>query len=225
VSEGQAPLPGTIGETAAAVDERGGRGIAVRCDHSDDAQIATLFERVRSEQGRLDVLVNNVFKIPSPPVWGGGFWDHPVSVWDDMVGIGLRAHYVASVHGAPLMVAQGSGLIANISSPGGGQYMFSTAYGVGKAGVDRLAADMAHELRPHGVAAVSLWPGMVRTEFIEATAKQSGGAMDLSGAESPVFTGRAVVALATDPNLLDKSGKVLIVADLAKEYGFPDESA
>jgi dehydrogenase/reductase SDR family protein 1 len=141
-----------------------------------------------------------------------------------MVGIGLRAHYVASVYAAPLLIAAQRGLIANISSAGGGQYMFSVAYGVGKSGVDRLAADMAHELRPHGVAAVSLWPGMVRTEFIEATAKRSGGAMDLSQAESPVFTGRAVAALAADPKLLDRTGRVWIVADLAREYGFSDEN-
>ncbi len=114
---GQAPLPGTIGETAEAVTERGGRGIPVRCDHGDDEQIRALFERVQKEQGRLDVLVNNVFKIPDPPVWGGGFWEHPVSVWDDMVGIGLRAHYVASVHAAPLLIAAQRGLIVNISSP------------------------------------------------------------------------------------------------------------
>ena len=137
------------------------------------------------------------------------------------MGIGLRAHYVASVFGAPLMVRAKRGLIANISSPGGGMYLFSASYGVGKAGLDRLTKDMAHELRPHGVAAVSLWPGAVKTEFVLAAAK--AGQMDLSKAETPIFTGRAVAALASDPKVLEKSGRVLIVADLAREYGFRDE--
>ncbi len=224
VTPGSAPLPGSIGETADAVTKRGGRGIAVQCDHGDDAQIQRLFERVADEQsGRLDLLVNNVYRIPDPPVWGGGFWEHPVSVWDDQVGIGLRAHYVASVYGAPMMVRAKSGLIANISSPGGGQYFFSASYGVGKCGLDRLAKDMAVELRPHGVAAVSLWPGAVKTEFVLKSAAQNK-AMDLSRAENPIFTGRAVVALATDPNRMDKSGRVLVVADLAREYGFRDDA-
>ena len=225
VEPNSAPLPGSIGETADQVTARGGKGVAVRCDHGDDAQIAALFERVADEQnGRLDVLVNNVFKVPDPPVWGGGFWEHPISIWDDMVGIGLRAHYVASVHAAPRMIAAGKGLIANISSPGAGQYLFSTAYGVGKSGVDRLASDMAHELAPHGVVALSLWPGAVRTEFVEAAVAKNPGSMDLSQAEHPIFTGRAVVALASDPKLAEKAGAVWKVADLALEYGFEDDA-
>ena len=223
VEPGSAALPGTIGETADEVSKRGGTGIAVRCDHSDDAQIAALFERVADEQGgRLDLLVNNVFKVPDPPVWGGGFWQHPVSIWDDMVGIGLRAHYVASVHAASRLIEHG-GMIANISSPGGGSYFFSTAYGTGKAGLDRMTADMAHELKSHGVPVFSLWPGAVKTEFVLASAKQAGGSMDLSQAENPIFTGRAVVALATDAERMAKTGRVLVVADLSKEYGFQDD--
>jgi dehydrogenase/reductase SDR family protein 1 len=226
VEPGSAPLPGSIGETAEQVTARGGQGVAVRCDHGDDAQIAALFEQVAKEQGgRLDLLVNNVFKVPDPPVWGGGFWEHPISIWDDQVGIGLRAHYVASWHAAPRMVAAGRGLIVNISSPGGGQYLFSASYGVGKAGVDRLAADMAHELAPHGVVALSLWPGAVRTEFVMASAAKAPGTMDLSRAESPIFTGRAVVALASDPKVSEKAGKIWQVRDLSKEYGFEDDPA
>lgn len=223
VEEGQAPLPGTIGATAAEVNERGGEGIAVRCDHGHDDQIAALFERVKSERGRLDVLVNNVFKVPDPPVWEGVFWEHPISIWDDMVGIGLRAHYVASVHAAPMLVAQQSGLIANISSPGAGSYIFSTAYGVGKAGLDRLSADMAHELRPFGVASLALWPGAVATEFVVDQMTKRGIPLDTSQSESPIFTGRAVVALASDPDVMAKSGRTLVVAELAKEYGFEDD--
>lgn len=222
VAAGQAKLPGTIGETAEAVTKRGGRGIAVACDHADDAQIKRLFERVADEQqSRLDLLVNNVYKIPDPPVWGGGFWEYPISIWDDQVGIGLRAHYVAAVYGAPMMVRARRGLIVNISSRAGGEYLFSASYGVGKAGLDRLSKDMAHELKPHGVSALSLWPGSVKTEFVMEAAKT--GKMDLTRAQSPIFTGRAVVALASDPKIAEKSGRVLTVAELAKEYGFEDE--
>ena len=146
--------------------------------------------------------------------------------WPDVTGayatFVMRAHYVASVYGAPMMVRAKRGLIVNISSPAGGMYIFSASYGVGKAGLDRLAKDMAHELKPHGVAAVSLWPGAVKTEFVIEAAKS--GKMDLTNAESPIFTGRAVTALASDPNRMQKSGRVLIVAELAKEYGFEDEA-
>ncbi|MEE4301554.1 MAG: SDR family NAD(P)-dependent oxidoreductase [Pseudomonadales bacterium] len=221
-SEAEPPAALTVDATAAEVSALGGVGIPVTVDHGDDAQIAALFERVRAEQGRLDVLVNNVFRIPEPPVFGGGFWTHPVAIWDDMVGIGCRAHYVASVHAAPLMVAQRSGLIVNISSAGGGEYLFSVAYGTGKAAVDRMAQDMAHELRPFGVAAVSLWPGVVKTEFLLAAVDAGDVRFDLSGAETPRFSGRAVAALARDPDLMEKTGQILRVADLAREYRFPD---
>jgi NAD(P)-dependent dehydrogenase (short-subunit alcohol dehydrogenase family) len=223
VLPGVAPLPGTIGETAEHVTKLGGRGIALRVDHGDDAQIRALFERVAQEQrGRLDILVNNVFKVPDPPVWGGNFWEHPISIWDDQVGIGLRAHYVASVYGAPLLVARRRGLIANISSRGGGGYAMSTAYGVGKCGLDRLAADMAHELRPYGVASLSLWPSAVRTEFVLDQAAKRDLPIDLASSESPRFTGAAVVALATDPSLMERSGKTYRVKELAQLYGFVD---
>jgi dehydrogenase/reductase SDR family protein 1 len=223
VKPGVASLPGTIGETAEQVTKLGGRGIPVQVDHGDDAQIRALFERVAREQaGRLDILVNNVFKVPDPPVWGGSFWEHPISVWDDQVGIGLRAHYVASVYAAPMMVARRRGLIANISSRGGGGYAMSTAYGVGKCGLDRLAADMAHELRPYGVASVSLWPSAVRTEFVLDQAAKRDIPIDLTNSESPRFTGAAIVALATDAKLLERSGKTFRVKELAAAYGFTD---
>ena len=132
----------------------------VATDHGDDDQIGALFERVRADHGRLDVLVNNVYKIPDPPAWGGGFWDHPLSVWDDQVGIGLRAHYVASWHAAPLLFAAGpGGAIVNVSSPGGQSYLYSSSYGAGKAGLDRLSADMAIELRAQGHRLLRGLPG------------------------------------------------------------------
>jgi len=223
VTPGSAPLPGTIGETAEQVTKLGGRGIAVQVDHADDAQIEALFARVAREQGgRLDVLVNNAFKVPDPPVWGGSFWEHPVSIWDDMVGVGLRAHYVASVYGAPLMVRAKRGLIVNISSRGAAQYAMSTAYGVGKCGLDRLAKDMALELKPHGVASVALWPSAVRTEFVLDQAAKREIPIDLTNSESTRFSGVAVVALASDPRVMEKSGRTWRVKELAELYGFSD---
>jgi dehydrogenase/reductase SDR family protein 1 len=213
-------LPGTLRETAEEVDARGGRGVPVACDHRDDDSVARVFEQVEREAGRLDVLVNNVFAVPDGPLFNTPFWEQPLALWDTMHSIGLRSHYVASVYAAPRMVSQGSGLIANISSFGGGMYALNVAYGVGKAAVDRLSKDMAHDLRPHGVASVSLWPGIVRTERI----MQAGDSLpfDQTVTESPEFTGRAVVALASDPQCMDKTGKRLVVAELAEEYGFDD---
>lgn len=212
----------TIDRTVELVDAAGGQGIAVRTDHGDDAQIAALFERVRAEQGNLDILVNNVYKIPDPPAWGGGFWDHPISIWDDQVGIGLRAHYVASWYAAPLLFAAGpGGFICNVSSPGGQSYHFSASYGTGKAGLDRLTADMAVELEPKGIAAVSLYPGSVSTEFIvEWSGKRD---TDLEGAQTPLVVGRSIAALATADDLLERSGSIQWVEDLGEEFDLVDE--
>ncbi len=223
VEEGAAPLPGTIGATAAEVDRRGGRGIAVRVDHARDAEIAALFARVREEQGGLDILVNNVFKVPDEPVWEGEFWKHPISIWDDMVGVGLRAHYVASHHAAPLMLGRPGALIVNVSSRGAAGYTHSVAYGVGKIGVDRLAQDMAVELEAHGATCVSIWPSAVKTEFILDQVAQGKAKIDPARAQSPLLSGRAVVALATGAGLRTRTGQVLKVADLKEEYGLVDE--
>ena len=212
----------TIEETARLVKDAGGEGRPIRCDHGDDEQIAALFEQIRNEAGRIDILVNNVFKIPDPPAWGGGFWDHPIQIWDDQVGIGLRAHYVATWHAAPLLFESGPGAaILNVSSPGGQSYHFSSSYGAGKAGLDRLTADMAHELEAKEIAAVALYPGAVSTEFIEDSAKQTG--MDLSQAQTPFFVGRAAAALLAADNLLQRSGSIQWVEDLAEEFDLTDE--
>ncbi|MEM1435162.1 MAG: SDR family NAD(P)-dependent oxidoreductase [Pseudomonadota bacterium] len=216
------PAERTIQATAARVDELGGQGVPVKIDHNDDAAVEALFRRVRDEQGRLDILVNNVYKIPNPPAWGGGFWEHPISVWDDQCGVGLRGYYVASVFGAPLMVEQRSGLIVNISSAGAGGYTFSASYGVCKSGVDRMARDFAVELKDYDVAALSLWPAQVKTEFIKDAVATGAVDFDMETAESPHFVGRCVAALAADPQLLKKSGGVYTVAELAPEYGFTD---
>src|SRR5579862_8085939 len=227
-------LPGTVGETAQLVDELGGHGIAAVCDHHDDAQVEALFARVLDEQGRIDVLVNNVFSAPDLSQWlGKPFWELPIEAWDEVIDIGVRSHYVAARWAAPAMIAQGGGLIVNVSSSGAIHYAHVVSYGVGKAALDRMTADMAHELAPHGVAVVSVWPGLVRTELVlmGAVAGPDGastielpgeGVFDLSRAESPRFTGRAVAALATDPDRLARTGQALAVNQLAADYGFTD---
>ncbi|MFK8026185.1 MAG: SDR family NAD(P)-dependent oxidoreductase [Ilumatobacter sp.] len=212
----------TIDRTAALVDEAGGHGVAVQTDHGDDAQIAALFERVGADHGKLDILVNNVYKIPDPPAWGGGFWDHPVSIWDDQVGIGLRSHYVASWHAAPLLFAAGpGGVICNVSSPGGQSYHFSSSYGAGKAGFDRLSADMALELEPKGIASVTLYPGSVSTEFILDA--RGGDALSMDSAQTPLAVGRTAAALITADDVMARSGTIQWVEDLAVEFGIVDE--
>ena len=220
VEPGSAPLPGTILETARQVDDRGGNGIAVRCDHADDEQVRAVVDRISRESGRIDILVNNVFAVPHGNLFQGSFWEQPISFWDTMHRVGLRSHYVASALCAPMMVSAGRGLIANISSFGGASFQINVAYGVGKAALDRLARDMAHDLKPHGVLSVSLWPGIVRTERILAMGDQVP--WDLSSTESPELTGRAICALATDADAMRHSGAILTVADLAKRYGFTD---
>jgi NAD(P)-dependent dehydrogenase (short-subunit alcohol dehydrogenase family) len=221
LEEGTSALPGTIGATAAEVDAAGGRGIAVRCDHRDDAQVAALFGRVRAEAGRLDVLVNNAFLIPRELTSGRPFWETPVSNWDDMLDVGTRSAYVASHFAAPLLIATGGGLIANVSSSGAAEYAWHVAYGVGKAALDRLTADSARELRPFGVTVVSLWPGLVRTERT-SRAREALPSLDFEGAESQRFTGRAVVALAADPARGERSGRAFSSRELADAYGFRD---
>ena len=223
VEPGRHPLPGTVGATAEEVTKLGGRGIAVACDHRDDAAVARLFERVAAEQGsRLDVLVNNAFLIPRELTSGKPFWECPLSNWDDMVGVGTRSAYVASWHAAKLMVPRQRGLIANVSSSGAQEYAWHVAYGVGKCALDRFTSDAAHELAKHGVAVVSLWPGLVLTERLEGVAKAGLPGLDFTKAESPRFTGRAVVALAADADARRWSGRALASRDLADAYGFTD---
>ncbi|WP_307828451.1 SDR family NAD(P)-dependent oxidoreductase [Antrihabitans sp. YC2-6] len=226
-------LPGTVGGTAAEIDALGGTGIPLPCDHSDDDAVAAVFERIRTESGRLDVLVNNVYNSPAAARWlGKPFWKVPVKAWDETFDIGVRSHYAASVLAAPLMIERGSGLIVNISSPGAVRRMHNVVYGVGKTAVDRMTADMAHDLVGTGVSVVSLWPGIVNTELLQMVPRgQDGrrvvtlpgeGEFDLDKAESPRFVGRAVVALAQDSEVGARSGRAWPVGELADDYGFTD---
>jgi NAD(P)-dependent dehydrogenase (short-subunit alcohol dehydrogenase family) len=222
-NEGDAPLPGTVQATAEAVTAAGGTGIAVFCDHADDNQVRLLFERVSDEQGRVDILVNNATSLHDALTRSGPFWEKPLALtglWD----VGMRSYYTAAWYAAPLLLASGAGLIVNTSSFGGRIYMHGPAYGAGKAAVDKMSHDMAIDFRGHNVAVVSIWMGLLLTErtlrVFAAEPEKYAALADT--AETPEFTGRVIDALAKDPCLLEKSGRVLIGAELAQEYGLTD---
>lgn len=223
-ARGQVGAGGPLDKTAAEVTERGGHGIAVECDHRDDAQIAALFARIAEEQhGRLDLLVNNVWAGPKGFAgFSEPFWRRPLSDWDPLIGLGLRAHYVASVEAAKLMVPRGSGMIVSISSFGTRGHLHSVLYGISKAGLDKMTADMAVDLADTGVTALSLWPGLVRNEAMAALGRDEFQGFSLANAETPEFVGRVIVALVNDPKVGVRSGHTLITAETALDYGVTD---
>ena len=224
VQKGSNRLPGTIGDTAAEATRRGGKGIAVAVDHGDDAQVAALFEQIRAEEGRLDILVNNAIYVPDDMNEPGGFWQKPLSHWK-MIDIGLRSYFVAAWHAARMMVSQRSGLIVGISAHVGVTYAMSVVFGTCKSGVDRMARDMAIELKPHDVASISLWQGFAYTEGNELRLKQYPGLAEFAAScagSSVEFPGRVIAALARDPKRMARSGGTYIAAELAQEYGVTD---
>ena len=226
---GLSTMPGTIDATAEAVSREGGVGIAVRCDHTREDEVQALFEQVQREQGRLDLLVNNA--------WGGHesfdgrfetpFWEHLLSHWDAMMDRGVRNHLLASRAAAPMLVRQGHGLIVATTFWDRDRYLRGNLYyDLAKAAINRLAFGVAQELRPHGVASLAVSPGWMRTELVLAGHQTDEAHWQerpaLARTESPRYLGRAVAALTADANVMQKSGSVLRVADLAREYGFTD---
>jgi NAD(P)-dependent dehydrogenase (short-subunit alcohol dehydrogenase family) len=221
--EGDAALPGTVYATADAITASGGKGIAVCCDHGDDDQVKALFEQIKDEQGRLDILVNNAAHVHDDLIRPGGFWEKSI----DLVGIldvGLRSSYIASYYAAAMMVAQQNGLIVNTSSFGARCYMHGPAYGAQKTGSDKMVWDMAHDLRPHNVATASIWMGMLDTERTQAVMSQEPEKYEEFSAlcETPQFTGRLIDALYRDSGRQEKSGRTFVGAELALEYGLDD---
>lgn len=216
-------LPGTIEETAEEVTARGGVGIPVRCDHTIDADVENLFARVRDEQGRLDLLVNNAwggYEHYEEAKFDGPFWEQPMWRWKGMFDVGVRGAFVASRNAMPLMLPARRGLIVSTIAWAFDEYLMNVMYDTAKNAIIRMMYGMAHDLRPYNIAAVALAPGFMRTERVMAVHAKSP--FDLGATESPAYLGRAVVALAADENLMEKTGKVLTVGDLAREYNFTD---
>jgi NAD(P)-dependent dehydrogenase (short-subunit alcohol dehydrogenase family) len=197
--------------------------VPIVCDSTDDTSIARAFDRVAAERGRLDVLVNSAWGGYERMVengkftWPVPFWEQPLWRWDAMITVGVRGALVASQHASRLMVRAKHGLIVHLSSWAAQKYIGNVIYGVAKTATDKLAMDMAHELKPHGVTVVSMYPGLVRTEAV-----LSAGVFDLSNSESPEFIGRVVAALAADGDAIRHSGQVVVAADLALKYGVVD---
>ena len=229
VNPGDYYLPGTVGETAAECTERGrasgGKGIAVACDHADDAQVAALFDRVRAEQGRLDILVNNAFALSDDLLEPLGFWEKPLSnleMWD----VGVKSNYVAAWHAAGIMAPQGSGLIVAICGYAAVTYTYGVVFGTSKTAVDRMAHDMAVELKPHNVASVSLWQGLTLTEKardnLAKVAEKMTSSITGQAGSSVEHPGRVIAAMAADPEIMRRSGGTYITAELADEYGVTD---
>lgn len=229
-------LPGdldlTIESTAEAVTAAGGRGVPICCDVTSDQAIKEAVAQVGEAEGRLDLLCCSAYTTP-PDALRANFWEQGTQMWDYTNGVGLRQLYATCVEATPLLIetaqkeSTSTPLIVLVSSFGGSSYTFNVAYGVGKAATDRLARDMAIELAPFGVATTSIYPGLVRTEGnmeLERLGlwEEASGGLDLALGETAAFSGRAVNALAglSRAELLERSGRVQVVAELAKEFDF-----
>ena len=217
-------LAGTIYETAEAVTAAGGKGVAVPVDHADDAQVKALFDQVRREEGRLDILVNNAAALHDRVNDPGVFWEKPLELVN-ILDVGLRSSYVATWCAAPMLAAQKSGLVVFTGSQGGVCYMLGPAYGAHKAGHDKFAADMGVDFKDYGVTVAHIWAGGVLTErlreLVAAEPVKYKGVLE--AAETPEFTGHVIWAMFNDPNVLELTAQSHIGAELAVKYGITDE--
>lgn len=220
---------GTIEDTVDDITARGGAGIAVKCDHADDAQVANLFAQIDRDEGGLDILVNNVwggYENYDPAEWKLPYWDYPVHRWQGMFEIGVRANFVAAQLGTRMMLNRGGGLIVNITFWDRERYLGAALYDMAKAAVNRMTFAMARELEDREITVIALSPGWMRTEAVLSAfgikPDEWKTVPDLMASESVEYVGRAVRALASDPQVLQKTGQVLPVGALAAEYGFTD---
>ena len=224
---GDASMPGTIYETADEVTKAGGKGIAVRCDSGDDAQVQALIDQVIAEQGRIDILVNNACAVHDAINAPGQFWEKPKEI-GNMINVGVRSGFIASWHAAPHMVRQGKGLVLFTSSPGAMHYCFGPAYGAHKAGVDKMAFDMGVDFADAGanVAAVSVWMGSLTSErLLEMMAASPERFKHLEGTLEPVdYTGHLAWAMFNDPDMMRFNGQTIIGAEVGKDYGITDDA-
>jgi len=218
-----------------AADEMKGNGakevLPLQVDHSNEDQIKTLFEKIKADKGQLDVLVNNAYAAVNHITenMGKPFWEaEPAYSWDIVNNVGLRNHFICTSYAARMMTDKKSGLIVNVSSPGGLKYLFNVPYGIGKAALDRMTQDTAFELRRHNVAVVGIWPGAVKTETIQATVLDNDEANKKSKAmfergETTEFAGKGVAHLANDAKIMNKSGRIVFTNDMASEYKFTED--
>jgi NAD(P)-dependent dehydrogenase (short-subunit alcohol dehydrogenase family) len=216
-------IAGTIDETAEAVRATGGRSVPIRCDHSREEELVALAERLRGEFPHLDLLVNCAwggYEEHDLEGFGRPFWEQPSRHWDRMFTAGVRPTLLTSARLAPQLMKSDRGCVVNIVAWLHGEYLGNLYYDTAKSAIVRMTEGMARELRPHRVAAIVLVPGFMRTERVMAS--HADQPFDLSFTESPAYLGRAVVALAGDPDVLAKSGQLLYVGDLARTYGFTD---
>jgi dehydrogenase/reductase SDR family protein 1 len=194
------------------------------CDHADDTDTEFAVAEIIAAEGHIDILVNNAWPGYENMVegddftWIRPFWEQPMWRWDSMIDVAVRAAFVAARAAAPSMVARQSGLIVNISFWAAQRYDGNAIYGIAKAAADKMAADFAHDLRAHGVAAIALYPGLVRTEAVLRNAEY----FDLSNSESPQFIGQVISGLWRDAGLMEKSGRIHVAAALAQEYDISD---
>lgn len=221
---GDAPLPGTIYETADAVTAAGGQGVAVSVDHSNDEQVKKLFYNVIEEQGQLDILVSNAFAAHDQMTTGGNFWEKPLDLVD-MWKVGLRGSYVSAYYAAQIFARQNHGLVVFTSAPGAQHYVFGPAYGVHKAGLDKMAADMAVDLRDYNAASLSIWMGALLTErmqYMRQNEPEKYQHLKEENMETPEFTGHLIWGIYNDPELMSLSGQTVIGAEIALKYGIKD---
>lgn len=220
----------TIEETAEMVTRYGGTGIPVQVDHLVEDQVKALFERVKAEQGRLDILVNDIWGGEEFTEWGKPFWEMDLQKGFKMMEIAINTHIITSRYGVPLMVEGKQGLVVEITDGDTGNYRGSFFYDIVKNTVIRLAYALSEELRPHNVAAVAVTPGFLRSEAmlehfgVTEENWREGVKTDehFIASETPFFVGRAIAALAADPNVMSKTGKALSSWGLSDDYGFTD---
>lgn len=213
-------VPGSLGETVAEIQASGGQAVAVACDHTRDDQVRALFQRIQAEESGLDILVHSAFVDPGIES-SAPFWETPLSWYDTLCDAGTRGAYSAAACAVPLMFGRGGALIVNVSSMGAAYFFQHVAYGMGKAALDKLTRDAGRQLREHEVAVVSIWPYYVKTETLLRRVAEGAG-IPLEGAESQRFVGRGVVALATDAERMERSGRAFTSRELAEAYGFRD---
>ena len=222
--------PETIEETAELVTAEGGRGIAVRTDHTVEPEVERLFTRVRTEQGKLDVLVNDVWGGDALTEWESPFWQLSTAKGLEMLERAVHSHIITSRHGGPLMIARNTGLIVEVTDGDTLGYRGNLFYDLAKNAVIRLAYGMAADLHTHRVTALAITPGFLRSEAVlEGLGVTEANWRDaikddpyFAESETPCFVGRAVAALAADPDVSKKSGGLFSSWALAREYGFTD---